>query len=162
MSSVQIGKGITQVYRDNSGDAEFMAAIADFNTATRFTEWGKELPPVGTVCEISYTFHQGSDMIEAGEVVEIIAHIAANCDLDKPNEAVFLVTRDGSRFVKQAVAGCFRKIKTIEEIRAEEKEKHLSNLLANYGSNVYDSNSRAEQMSLLSNLYDAGFIDDNY
>lgn len=76
--------------------------------------WGGEgLPPVGTVC---YRIN-GSTSTK----VEIIAHF--DCTADR---VAAYIPIEGRILVDQAIASCFKPIKTKEEI---EKEKYLSEIL---------------------------------
>lgn len=73
--------------------------------------WGPgELPPVGTVCEVNLG---GPDWVE----VQIIAHFRNSAAM----VAAFIPTADGEKRVAQAIAGCFRPIRTAEQIAAEER-----------------------------------------
>ena len=74
---------------------------------------GEGLPPVGTVC---YRIN-----VSASTKVEIIAHF--DCTADR---VAAYIPIEGRILVDQAIASCFKPIKTKEEI---EKEKYLSEIL---------------------------------
>lgn len=129
------------------------------NSLSLVSEPYKELPDVGTICELSTSCvrsHHSEYLVE-GATVEVIAHFAVHGD--KPN-VVAGVVKDahGNGMVHQFVAQCLRPKKTPEEIEAENREIHLNSLLANYGHNKFDSVQRSTQMTLLNNLYDAGYL----
>lgn len=97
-------------------------------------QWnGEGLPPVGVECE----FRSGLDksngwiwrpLLEDGIKVTVIAHYSP-CN-DGELVAVFKYGDDErGRQTDQAVAGCFRPIRTPEQIAAEEREKAVRDML---------------------------------
>lgn len=74
---------------------------------------GEGLPPVGTVC---YRIN-----VSTSTKVEIIAHFDGTAD-----RVAAYIPIEGRILVDQAIASCFKPIKTKEEI---EKEKYLSEIL---------------------------------
>ncbi len=124
-----------------------------------FKEWGIEVPPIGTTCKLSCDVGNTKNYVPQGTEVQIIAHFKAYPHLDTQLIAAFLYKQEGgAQVVAQGVASCFEKIKTAEEIAAENKERLLVNLLANYGVELYASHNRMIQKKLLDSLYDAGYI----
>lgn len=74
---------------------------------------GEGLPPVGTVCE-----YKAYQLSEPWREVEVIAHFR-----NKAMVAAFIPTGDGGKSVGQAIADCFRQIRTPEQIAEEEREQ---------------------------------------
>lgn len=118
-----------------------------------------QLPDVGTICELSQSCvrsHHSEYLVE-GATVEVIAHFAVHGET--PNVVAGVVKDEhGNGMVHQFVAQCLRPKMTPEEIEAEKKEIRLTSLLANYGTELHSAHQRSTQMTLLGNLYDAGYL----
>lgn len=85
---------------------------------------GEGLPPVGTVCE-----YKSYQLSEPWREVEVIAHFR-----NKAMVAAFIPTGDGDKKVDQAIAKCFRPIRTPEQIAAEAVEQRLAKDVELYGT----------------------------
>lgn len=85
----------------------------------RPAEWsGNGLPPVGTVCE--YNDLKNPQWIR----VVILAHFNNRVPV-----AVFIPDNESqNRTVDQAIAECFRPVRTAEQIAAEERQRAIENL----------------------------------
>jgi hypothetical protein len=82
------------------------------------TEWmGEGLPPVGTVCEINYA--------EEWMRCEVIYHFNARAEM----VAAAIVDIGDVRTVTQAIAECFRPIRTAEQIAADERLHKIRNAM---------------------------------
>jgi hypothetical protein len=100
---------------------------------------GEGLPPVGTVCECRSTL-TGDDWKE----VEILAHFKA------PGAVAAFVPTSGYRQVAQAIAGCFRPIRSPDQIAAEERKGAIHEMV--------DHLKRwTSVQELCGHLYDAGY-----
>jgi hypothetical protein len=75
------------------------------------------LPPVGTVCEVRINFTPWQE-------VEIIAHFK-----NKAMVAAFIPVGDVDKRVNQAIADCFRPIKTTEQLAAEQRETAIREIM---------------------------------
>lgn len=114
---------------------------------------GEGLPPVGTVCEykpyqISSKWYQ----------VEIIAHFR-----NKAMVAAFIPTGDDGKTVAQAIAECFRPIRTPEQIAEEARIAEL-NLMVGAIKDYPGGRHGVDHLTQLKiheeaciNLYDAGW-----
>lgn len=99
---------------------------------------GEGLPPVGTVCEFK-TYGRNAEWSE----VEIIAHFRNNAPV-----AAFIQTGGGHKTVNQAIAECFRPIRSPEQIAADEREAGITQMRELVGSlNTHP----------FSELWDAGY-----
>lgn len=120
---------------------------------------GQGLPPVGTVCEFAGGTYSPEDPFDndlrEGDRVTIIAHFKDG-DLDL---AVFTFNPQvrnpnrGAACVEQGAYGCFRPLRTPEQIAAEERRKsilHLANLLI-------DSRGQCNEYSQAEAIFDAGY-----
>lgn len=118
---------------------------------------GSDLPPIGEIVELSMDFtecQQFNHGVKAGTRVEIIAHMKVYNDDVKPKVAVFrykIDERFGSHSVRQAIAACFRKARTDEEIAEEKMNDELAAL---QGELSIDGS--ATEIGLLQQLYKAG------
>lgn len=106
---------------------------------------GEGLPPVGTVCEYN-------DLINSQwNRVKILAHFT-----NKVPVAVFIPDNESqNRTVDQAIAECFRPIRTAEQIAADEREKGIKELM----DWAVRSDRRESSQSFVpfwSDLYDRG------
>lgn len=125
-------------------------------------EWiGEGLPPVGTVCEFAGGTACPEDPfdrdLKEGMKVAIIAHFKcgdftlAAFTFDPENQD------RGMLQVEQANFGCFRPIRTPEQIAAEEREKSVLAAMESTASlGISDSSKRI----LIERLYDAGLLVD--
>lgn len=115
-------------------------------------EWtGEGLPPVGTVCEFaSLGVHAAT-----WRKVEILAHFMGNSTM----VAVY-VPVEGDRACDQAIAQCFRPIRTPEQIAAEEREKVIKTMIEDsrpdYSAGELLKSSEYVECAI-SALYDAGY-----
>lgn len=120
-------------------------------------EWnGKHLPPVGTECE--FTGHSPSEHdktdpdLHIGDRVKIIAHFQVDGGIKL---AAFLFNAQlhnknrGPAYVEQGGPGCFRPIRTTEQIAAEERAEGIEEIRRLLGSGA--------QGSLESVIWDAGY-----
>lgn len=102
--------------------------------ATRPQKWnGEGIPPIGSKVEFYSDDFENEDYwnkdLTNGCEVEIIAHITSNVSQREEDLAVFVFEYShGNRQVEQAVACCFRPIKTKEQIAAEERESEVSHI----------------------------------
>lgn len=114
---------------------EWQAAVDALN-APKIVEWDKgSLPPIGSVVEWDGCTFAPEDPKEKdlhiGDQVTIIAHlkdgdfeIAAftfNPNIHNPSR--------GSIWVNQGSYGCFRPIRTAEQVAAEEREKTIADMM---------------------------------
>ncbi|MHC9118272.1 hypothetical protein ACYTSF_28710 [Pseudomonas aeruginosa] len=98
-------------------------------------EWdGQGLPPVGTVCEFAGGTYSPEDPFDndlrEGDRVTIIAHFKDG-DLDLAAFTFNPQVRNpdrGAACVEQGAYGCFRPIRTPEQIAAEEREKAIEEM----------------------------------
>lgn len=122
---------------------------------TKAAEWnGTGLPPVGTVCEVTipanpHPFIKQFD----GRRVTITAHDEVNGD----PVAVFrvhglLAHENSSARYHALLAGCFRPIRTPEQIAAEERDKTVNTMVATAG--LLD---KGWCRKVCAALYDAGY-----
>ena len=90
---------------------------------------GEGLPPVGVVCEFvdeddcDIRPPSWPDSLTHGAGVEILAHYAPL--RDSVLVAVFAFKIDSGRATAQAMAGCFRPLRTPEQIAADAREQAL-------------------------------------
>ena len=94
------------------------------------------LPPVGTVCEVRINF-------TPWQKVEVIAHFK-----NKAMVAAFIPVGDVDKRVNQAIAECFRPIKTPDQIAAEQRETAIREIM-----DIADVDCRVTAARLV----DAGF-----
>lgn len=141
--------------------AEWQAAVdALYPPLAIKEEWdGAGLPPAGTVCEwAGYTYAPEDPRepdLHVGDSVEIIAHFKDG-DFDL---AAFIFNPKkhnpvrGMAWVNQGGPGCFRPIRTPEQIAAEDRDLAIAEMVATakmatgFGQNVADHAA----------LYDAGY-----
>lgn len=113
------------------------------------TEWdGEGLPPVGTVCE----FNGGESVpedpwdpdLQVGDQVEIIAHFdGGNGDILAAFTFHTMNINRGAVAVEQGRWGCFRPIRTPEQIATEQALREIEQLYAEGGpAAVYDAGYR--------------------
>lgn len=102
---------------------------------------GEGLPPVGTVCE-----YKPSQLAGEWKEVEVIAHF-----MSKIMVAAFIPTGDGIKTVSQAIARCFRPLRTAEQIAAEEREKAVHEILSHMRGVDRD------KVEMAMSIYDAGY-----
>jgi hypothetical protein len=134
----------------------------------RKKEWtGKGMPPVGTVCEFAGGTPCPEDPFDKdlreGMRVTIIAHFKsgdftlAAFTFDPEN------TDRGMVQVEQGSFGCFRPIRTPEQIAAEEREKQKSEIIGACLRKIGGANSPITSASSVADvigaLYDKGLID---
>lgn len=121
---------------------------------------GEGLPPVGTVCEFAgfnpeeTTFDDPS----VGDKVTVIGHYLSGC----VQVAAFTyncASNFGSLNVSQGAQGCFRPIRTADQIAAEEREKAVAQMLevirARRFAGDTPSNPKEEALIAAEALYDA-------
>jgi hypothetical protein len=111
---------------------------------------GTGLPPVGTVCEFA-GFNPEETMPtdpRAGDQVTVIAHFMSG---SFEVAAFIFYAPPGFEYfqVAQGAYGCFRPIRTPEQIAAEEREKAIGDMEKTTNWQITQSSSRA--------LYDAGY-----
>ncbi|HGN2642955.1 hypothetical protein V3399_29755 [Pseudomonas aeruginosa] len=120
---------------------------------------GQGLPPVGTVCEFAGCTPSTEDPFDKdlreGDHVTIIAHFKdGNLDL-----AAFTFNPQarnpdrGTACVEQGAYGCFRPLRTPEQIAAEEREKSIEEMRELVG----DIDKVPTWSDALAALYDAGY-----
>ena len=124
---------VRSLYGDNPSygvtRAEWQAAVDALN-APKVVEWAKgSLPPIGSVvewdgCTFAPEEPQEKDL-RIGDQVTIIAHLKDG-DFEMAaftfNPKIHNQAR-GSIWVNQGAYGCFRPIRTAEQVAAEEREK---------------------------------------
>lgn len=95
---------------------------------------GQGLPPVGTVCEFAGGTYSPEDPFDSdlreGDRVTIIAHFKDG-DLDLAAFTFNPQVRNpdrGAACVEQGAYGCFRPIRTPEQIASEEREKAIEEM----------------------------------
>jgi hypothetical protein len=129
---------------------------------TSRTWTGEGLPPVGTVCEWAGCTFAPEDPKEPdlhiGDQVTIIAHfkdgefdLAAftfNPQIHNPDR--------GTAWVSQGSHGCFRTIRTPEQIEAEERKEFIENLAAELGGH-WSEEAKLPHRSMATYLYYAGY-----
>lgn len=97
--------------------AEWQAAV---DALAKPAVWnGEGLPPVGTTCIFYPGSPEGSDWhreLRRGVHVDVIAHFDSNGS----STAVFTFKVNGGLQVEQAISGCFKPIRTPEQIAADE------------------------------------------
>lgn len=130
-----------------SGERDEFTELRDCLLIARPAEWtGQGLPPVGTVCEVVQVSSQPHDYCRrfVGQNVKIVAH---HVDVDGDEVAVFAAS---DYEFHALVAGCFRPIRTPEQIAADEREKAIAEM----------SEAIKTQFSfgwVFEKLYDAGY-----
>lgn len=115
---------------------------------------GEGLPPVGTVCEFTGHTHCREDPtdkdLHAGARVHIIAHFKDG-DLDL---AAFTFNPNnpdrGTACVSQGAFGCFRPLRTPEQIAAEDREKAIKDMF-------HVMQGMGDDLDCARRLYDAGY-----
>lgn len=141
-------------YGGGTGDARHNPRRSQFHfEQLRPAPWsGEGLPPAGTVCEFISDMDDGSDwhpQLRNGMRVEVIAHFNTGAS----DVAAFVFDYDGTtRQVEQAVADCFRPIRTPEQIAAEERSKAIDAMCKECG---YDGGGATYYTC--AGLYDAGY-----
>lgn len=116
---------------------------------------GEGLPPVGTVCEFvgpcDVIMDSGAwkKELKIGSRVEIIYHYETGVAL----VAVFKFEVDFGHMVEQATAGCFRPMRTPEQITEEERTKTIDDMVKALGM---DEPGTAEYIRC-GLIYDAGY-----
>ncbi len=111
-----------------------------YHVFSEYWEWidkpwdGQGLPPVGTVCEFAGGTYSPEDPFDndlrEGDRVTIIAHFKDG-DLDLAAFTFNPQVRNpdrGAACVEQGAYGCFRPIRTPEQIAAEEREKAIKEM----------------------------------
>lgn len=136
--------------------AEWQAAVDALN-APKVVEWAKgSLPPIGSVvewdgCTFAPEEPQEKDL-RVGDQLTIIAHLKDG-DFEMAaftfNPKIHNPAR-GSIWVNQGAYGCFRPIRTAEQVAAEERESAVSQMV----DNLKRFNSIHEACGM---LYDAGY-----
>lgn len=120
-------------------------------------EWsGEGLPPVGTVCEfrIPEEFDGVSPWrpeLRQGNRVEIIYRY----DTGVSEVAVFKFDVAVGFLVEQASAGCFRPIRTPEQIAADEREKSILDMARSMMTGLVAAGD--QEFKRAEKLYDAGY-----
>nr|WP_314569253.1 hypothetical protein [uncultured Pseudomonas sp.] len=118
---------------------------------------GEGLPPVGTVCEFAgfnpeeTTFDDPS----VGDTVTVIAHYLSGC----VQVAAFTyncAANFGALNVAQGAHGCFRPIRTAEQIAAEERDRAINEMVFGACSCEPDGGNTSAFM-ICGYLYDAGY-----
>lgn len=119
---------------------------------------GEGLPPVGTVCEFNGGVFAPEDPwdpdLRVGDQVTIIAHFdGGNGDILAAFTFRARNPDRGQFYVEQGRWGCFRPLRTPEQIAAEEREKAIDEMAetarkaTGFGTNLADMEA----------LYDAGY-----
>lgn len=134
----------------------FAEDYVEANKDRSVKEWnGEGLPPVGTVCEWAGCTYAPEDPKEpdlhVGDQVKIIAHFKdGEFDLAAFtfNPGIHNSAR-GAAWVNQGSHGCFRPIRTPEQIAAEEREKAVRDMLLCLKSPLAEATAY--------DLYDAGY-----
>lgn len=124
------------------------------------TTWsGQGLPPVGTVCEFAGGTRCPEDPFDPdlmeGMEVTIIAHFK---DGDSNIAAFTFNPRNlsrGNAVVEQGMQGCFRPVRTPEQIAAEEREKAVDEMVTVWKRTM--GRFAEEERGLAAMLYDAGY-----
>lgn len=121
---------------------------------------GEGLPPVGTVCEWAGCTFAPEDPQEPdlhiGDQVKIIAHFKDG----ELNLAAFTFNPQihnpdrGTAWVNQGAHGCFRPIRTPEQIAAEERESSIQQMIDD--TNVL-TGIMSDRRIMAGQLYDAGY-----
>lgn len=114
----------------------------------RPAQWnGEGMPPVGTVCEMR--FLGGSKWSQ----VEVIAHFLNGAG----RVAAFIPTDGGDKRVNQAIAECFRPIRTAEQIAAEEREKEAEKLFETVHPDIKWHKASIDCRNRFRSAIDAGY-----
>lgn len=96
------------------------------------TVWsGEGLPPVGCVCEFVSAMSDGEywhPELKSGVRVEIVAHF--NTGHGSGDVAAFVFDHRSGRQVEQAIAKCFRPLRTAEQLAADAREAAINRLMA--------------------------------
>lgn len=123
---------------------------------------GEGLPPVGTVCEFAggtYCVEDPFDKdLRVGAEVTIIAHIfVGDLELAAFTFNPGLVNPDrGTVSVEQGAYGCFRPIRTPEQIEAERRERISKQMNNSWNSNsLVDMDSEGNLFNVFDCIYDA-------
>ena len=146
--------GSYQFFKDGEWEMGFGCMSNSYLEIAQPEPWtGEGLPPVGTVCE--YKPYQISSKWSQ---VEIIAHFR-----NKAMVAAFIPTGDDGKTVDQAIAECFRPIRTPEQIAEEARIAEL-NLMVGAIKDYPGGRHGVDHMTQLKiheeaciNLYDAGW-----
>ena len=133
--SVRLSKRAENTIGVNVTRAEWQAAVDALN-APKVVEWAKgSLPPIGSVvewdgCTFAPEEPQEKDL-RIGDQVTIIAHLKDG-DFEMAaftfNPKIHNPDR-GSIWVNQGAYGCFRPIRTAEQVAAEEREKEIADMM---------------------------------
>lgn len=137
--------------------AEWQAAVDALN-APKVVEWDKgSLPPIGSVvewdgCTFAPEEPQEKDL-HVGDAVTIIAHLKDG-DFEIAaftfNPKIHNSSR-GTIWVSQGAYGCFRPIRTAEQVAAEDRKKTIE-----YMHKIYMEGARDHKGGLAA-IYDAGY-----
>lgn len=95
---------------------------------------GEDLPPVGTVCEFAGFNPEETTFYDpvVGDKITVIAHYLSGC----VQVAAFTyncATNFGSLNVAQGAHGCFRPIRTADQIAADQKQQEIQELMVVLG-----------------------------
>jgi len=153
-------EGFWRVVDWKMGDLTPVSSHPDY--AAPIESWdGKGMPPVGTECE--FTGHSPSEYdktdpdLHVGDKVKIIAHFHVEGGFKM---AAFLFNAQlhnknrGPAYVEQGGAGCFRPIRTPEQIAAEEREQAIKQMISD--THILAGTMGNRQM-MAEQLYDAGY-----
>jgi len=120
------------------------------------TPWsGEGLPPVGMVCEFAgyHADEAAPTGLSVGDKVTVIAHYLSGC----VQVAAFTyncAANFGALYVEQGAHGCFRPIRTPEQIAADERSKEIGDMR----EIVTHESLKGLGLTLhLQALYDAGY-----
>jgi hypothetical protein len=111
-------------------DAGCQAFIPDRSVARPWSWGGEGLPPVGTVCEFAgfnpeeTTFDDPS----VGDKITVIAHYLSGC-IEVAAFTYNCAANFGSLQVAQGAHGCFRPIRTAEQVAADKRLHEIRNAL---------------------------------
>ncbi len=123
---------------------------------------GEGLPPVETVCEWAGCTFAPEDPEEpdlhVGDQVRVIAHFKDG-EMDLAaftfNPQIHNADR-GTAWVNQGAHGCFRPIRTPEQIEAEERDKAIDELAGELGGH-WSKEAKDPQRAFAAYLYDIGY-----
>lgn len=156
------------------GDDEWCKSHSLYNGETKFSEliehpkqpqaWsGPEdgLPPVGTVCEFAGGENCADDPfdkdLKEGAKVTIIAHFKSGgfdiaAFIFRPMNA-----NRGECSVEQGMYGCFRPIRTPEQLAAEERERAIDSMVEEIVGYFEYPKAAEQYLGLATRLHDKGF-----
>jgi hypothetical protein len=152
--------GSYQFFKDGEWEMGFGCMSNSYLEIAQPEPWtGEGLPPVGTVCEFAGGTNCPEDPfdkdLEEGDEVTIIAHFK---DGESELAAFMFNPRNlsrGNACVEQGMHGCFRPIRTPEQIAAEVREKfsvELAGILSGH-----DQHIAVRDIEMAKYLYDAGY-----